>query len=79
MCVLSVTGCSRTHSVTLGDWSDPLDPDVETQTIFKQLIQGRDKLRSVDKTFLEVVLVVVPYTDTRGLCCNIEARFSNKL
>uniref|UniRef100_A0A674NPV4 RAS protein activator like 1 n=1 Tax=Takifugu rubripes TaxID=31033 RepID=A0A674NPV4_TAKRU len=50
----TVTGCSRTHSVTLGDWSDPLDPDVETQTIFKQLIQGRDKLRSVDKTFLEV-------------------------
>ncbi|TNM90237.1 rasGAP-activating-like protein 1 isoform X1 [Takifugu flavidus] len=41
----TVTGCSRTHSVTLGDWSDPLDPDVETQTIFKQLIQGRDKLR----------------------------------
>uniref|UniRef100_A0A3B5A6F5 RAS protein activator like 1 n=1 Tax=Stegastes partitus TaxID=144197 RepID=A0A3B5A6F5_9TELE len=41
-------GCSRTHSaVTLGDWSDPLDPDVETQTIFKQLLQGRDKLRSV--------------------------------
>ncbi|KAA8592820.1 hypothetical protein FQN60_018275 [Etheostoma spectabile] len=39
-------GCSRTHSaVTLGDWSDPLDPDVETQTIYKQLLQGRDKLR----------------------------------
>jgi RAS protein activator-like 1 len=30
--------------VTLGDWSDPLDPDVETQTIYKQLHQGRDKL-----------------------------------
>lgn len=49
VCVcVSVTGCSRTHSVTLGDWSDPLDPDVETQTVYKQLIQGRDKLRSVD-------------------------------
>lgn len=33
--------------MTLGDWSDPLDPDVETQTIYKQLLQGRDKLRSV--------------------------------
>uniref|UniRef100_A0A665X020 RAS protein activator like 1 n=1 Tax=Echeneis naucrates TaxID=173247 RepID=A0A665X020_ECHNA len=44
-----VTGCSRTHSaVTLGDWSDPLDPDVETQTIYKQFLQGRDKLRSVE-------------------------------
>ncbi|XP_061527377.1 rasGAP-activating-like protein 1 isoform X3 [Phycodurus eques] len=42
----TVAGCSRTHSaVTLGDWSDPLDPDVETQTIYKQLLQGRDKLR----------------------------------
>ncbi|CAJ1068014.1 rasGAP-activating-like protein 1 isoform X1 [Xyrichtys novacula] len=48
----AVTGCSRTHSaVTLGDWSDPLDPDVETQTIYKQLLQGRDKLR---KKYLEV-------------------------
>uniref|UniRef100_A0A3Q3RTG1 RAS protein activator like 1 n=1 Tax=Mastacembelus armatus TaxID=205130 RepID=A0A3Q3RTG1_9TELE len=45
-----LTGCSRTHSaVTLGDWSDPLDPDVETQTIYKQLLQGREKLRSVAK------------------------------
>nr|XP_020446135.1 rasGAP-activating-like protein 1 isoform X1 [Monopterus albus] len=48
----AVTGCSRSHSaVTLGDWSDPLDPDVETQTIFKQFLQGRDKLR---KKYLEV-------------------------
>ncbi|RVE68470.1 hypothetical protein OJAV_G00092230 [Oryzias javanicus] len=48
----AVPGCSRTHSaVTLGDWSDPLDPDVETQMIFKQLLQGRDKLR---KKYLEV-------------------------
>ncbi|XP_012772831.1 RAS protein activator like 1 isoform X3 [Maylandia zebra] len=43
----AVAGCSRTHSaVTLGDWSDPLDPDVETQTIYKQLLQGKDKLRN---------------------------------
>ncbi|XP_071765610.1 RAS protein activator like 1 isoform X2 [Centroberyx gerrardi] len=48
----AVSGCSRTHSaVTLGDWSDPLDPDVETQTIYKQLLHGRDKLR---KKYLEV-------------------------
>ncbi|XP_016109420.1 rasGAP-activating-like protein 1 [Sinocyclocheilus grahami] len=41
-------GCSRTHSaVTLGDWSDPLDPDAETQIIYKELLQGRDKLRCV--------------------------------
>ncbi|XP_042617502.1 rasGAP-activating-like protein 1 [Cyprinus carpio] len=44
-------GCSRTHSaVTLGDWSDPLDPDAETQIIYKELLQGRDKLR---KQYLE--------------------------
>ncbi|XP_061135802.1 rasGAP-activating-like protein 1 [Syngnathus typhle] len=42
----TIPGCSRTHSaVILGDWSDPLDPDAETQTIYKQFLQGRDKLR----------------------------------
>ncbi|KAM6954466.1 rasGAP-activating-like protein 1 [Aplochiton taeniatus] len=47
----TVPGCSRTHSaVTLGDWSDPLDPDAETQTIYKQLLQGQDRIR---KTYLE--------------------------
>uniref|UniRef100_A0A8D0GU01 PH domain-containing protein n=1 Tax=Sphenodon punctatus TaxID=8508 RepID=A0A8D0GU01_SPHPU len=41
-------GCSRTHSaVTLGDWSDPLDPDAETQMVYGQLLLGRDSLRSV--------------------------------
>uniref|UniRef100_A0A3Q2CET9 RAS protein activator like 1 n=1 Tax=Cyprinodon variegatus TaxID=28743 RepID=A0A3Q2CET9_CYPVA len=49
-------GCSRTHSaVTLGDWSDPLDPDVETQMIFKQLLQGRDKLRSVSSAWMQLI------------------------
>lgn len=63
----SVTGCSRTHSaVTLGDWSDPLDPDVETQTIYKQLLQGRDKLRS-GWTMADALLLL----DTRGLCCSM--------
>ncbi|XP_067270661.1 rasGAP-activating-like protein 1 isoform X4 [Pseudorasbora parva] len=43
----TASGCSRTHSaVTLGDWSDPLDPDAETQIIYKELLHGRDKLRS---------------------------------
>ncbi|XP_069768610.1 rasGAP-activating-like protein 1 [Narcine bancroftii] len=47
----TVQGCSRTHSaVTLGDWSDPLEPAVETQAIYKQLLQGRDKLK---KKYLE--------------------------
>ncbi|XP_078523294.1 rasGAP-activating-like protein 1 [Lissotriton helveticus] len=42
----TVRGCGRTHSaVTLGDWSDPLDPDAETQMIYRQLLLGRDKLR----------------------------------
>ncbi|EPQ01943.1 RasGAP-activating-like protein 1 [Myotis brandtii] len=39
-------GCSHTHSaVTLGDWSDPLDPDAETQMVYRQLLLGRDQLR----------------------------------
>ena len=42
------SGCSRTHSaVTLGDWSDPLDPDAETQMVYRQLLLGRDRLRWV--------------------------------
>ncbi|XP_063642134.1 rasGAP-activating-like protein 1 isoform X6 [Pan troglodytes] len=42
----SAAGCSRTHSaVTLGDWSDPLDPDAEAQTVYRQLLLGRDQLR----------------------------------
>ncbi|XP_026877956.2 rasGAP-activating-like protein 1 isoform X2 [Electrophorus electricus] len=46
-------GCSRTHSaVTLGDWSDPLDPDAEAQTIYKELLQGKDKIRN-RKQYLE--------------------------
>uniref|UniRef100_A0A7M4EHS9 RAS protein activator like 1 n=1 Tax=Crocodylus porosus TaxID=8502 RepID=A0A7M4EHS9_CROPO len=35
----TVHGCSRTHSaVTLGDWSDPLDPDAEAQMVYGQLL-----------------------------------------
>ncbi|XP_036989378.2 rasGAP-activating-like protein 1 isoform X3 [Artibeus jamaicensis] len=42
----SAAGCSRTHSaVTLGDWRDPLDPDAETQVVYRQLLLGRDQLR----------------------------------
>ncbi|XP_061459319.1 rasGAP-activating-like protein 1 isoform X2 [Rhineura floridana] len=42
----AIRGCSRTHSaVTLGDWSDPLDPDAEAQMVYRQLLLGRDKLR----------------------------------
>nr|KAF6403966.1 RAS protein activator like 1 [Molossus molossus] len=42
----SAAGCSHTHSaVTLGDWSDPLDPDAETQMVYRQLLLGRDQLR----------------------------------
>ena len=66
---VSVTGCSRTHSaVTLGDWSDPLDPDVETQMIYKQLLQGRDKLRSVSANIFSQG--AVHQLSTRGLYCN---------
>lgn len=44
----SAAGCSRTHSaVTLGDWSDPLDPDAEIQMVYRQLLLGRDQLRWV--------------------------------
>lgn len=47
--MLTAHGCSKTYTkVTLGDWRDPLDPDIEAQTIYSQLYQGRDILRYVE-------------------------------
>ncbi|TRY64833.1 hypothetical protein DNTS_004424 [Danionella cerebrum] len=44
----SAVGCCRTHpAVTLSDWSDPLEPDAETQIIYKELLQSRDALRAL--------------------------------
>ncbi|XP_072004335.1 rasGAP-activating-like protein 1 isoform X2 [Engystomops pustulosus] len=48
----AVRGCSRTHlAVTLGDWSDPLDPDAEAQVLFRHLLSVKDILRN---NYLEV-------------------------
>ncbi|XP_075069836.1 rasGAP-activating-like protein 1 [Mixophyes fleayi] len=42
----TVRGCSRTHlAVTLGDWSDPLDPDAEAQVLYRHLLSAKDMLR----------------------------------
>ncbi|KAF0033509.1 hypothetical protein F2P81_013575 [Scophthalmus maximus] len=65
----AVTGCSRTHSaVTLGDWSDPLDPDVETQTIYKQLLQGKEKLR---KKYVEMPDADQTLSNKEKICSDI--------
>uniref|UniRef100_A0A8C9BPW7 RAS protein activator like 1 n=1 Tax=Phocoena sinus TaxID=42100 RepID=A0A8C9BPW7_PHOSS len=62
----SAAGCSRTHSaVTLGDWSDPLDPDAETQMVYRQLLLGRDRLRM--KFLEDSTLDTTPEADT-GAC-----------
>ncbi|XP_040272597.1 rasGAP-activating-like protein 1 isoform X2 [Bufo bufo] len=43
----TVCGCSRTHlAVTLGDWSDPLDPDAEAQVLYRHLLSVKDILRN---------------------------------
>ncbi|XP_053558145.1 rasGAP-activating-like protein 1 isoform X2 [Bombina bombina] len=43
----TVRGCSRTHlAVTLGDWSDPLDPDAEAQVLYRHLLLAKDVLRN---------------------------------
>uniref|UniRef100_A0A673V5N4 RAS protein activator like 1 n=1 Tax=Suricata suricatta TaxID=37032 RepID=A0A673V5N4_SURSU len=55
----SAAGCSRTHSaVTLGDWSDPLDPDAEIQMVYRQLLLGRDQLRWEPPTPIPLPLAV---------------------
>ncbi|KAL2767768.1 rasGAP-activating-like protein 1 isoform 5 [Daubentonia madagascariensis] len=68
----SAAGCSRTHSaVTLGDWSDPLDPDAEAQMVYRQLLLGRDQLRM---QFLEdSSMNTTPEADT-GACPDVLAR-----
>ncbi|XP_037536490.1 rasGAP-activating-like protein 1 [Nematolebias whitei] len=67
----AVTGCSRTHSaVTLGDWSDPLDPDVETQMIYKQLLHGKDALR---EKYLEMPEADLPSSNTERINSDIHS------
>uniref|UniRef100_A0A2K6FVN3 RAS protein activator like 1 n=1 Tax=Propithecus coquereli TaxID=379532 RepID=A0A2K6FVN3_PROCO len=69
----SAAGCSRTHSaVTLGDWSDPLDPDAEAQTVYRQLLLGRDQLRM---QFLEdSSMNTTLEADTGKACPDVRAR-----
>ena len=41
-------GCSSAHnSITLGDWRDPLDPDVDAQNIFAQFWIGKDEIKAL--------------------------------
>ncbi|XP_068937502.1 rasGAP-activating-like protein 1 [Petaurus breviceps papuanus] len=70
----TVQGCSRTHSaVTLGDWSDPLDPDTEAQMVYGQLLLGRDKLRKKYIEFSEEEIKLEQEV-TKGQSCLEEER-----
>ena len=41
-------GCSTAHnSITLGDWRDPFDPDVDAQLIFSQFWLGKEQIKLV--------------------------------
>uniref|UniRef100_A0A3B3R114 RAS p21 protein activator 4 n=1 Tax=Paramormyrops kingsleyae TaxID=1676925 RepID=A0A3B3R114_9TELE len=49
-------GCDKTrHGVTLQEWYDPLDPDLESQLIFRHLIGVKQVMR---EKYLEKVLVM---------------------
>ena len=38
-------GCSQCHrGITIGDWRDPLDPDLDAQVIFSQFQQGKSAI-----------------------------------
>nr|XP_034345356.1 rasGAP-activating-like protein 1 isoform X3 [Arvicanthis niloticus] len=72
----SAAGCSRTHSaVTLGDWSDPLDPDAEAQAVYRQLLLGRDqlRLRLLEDSSLDTAPDVDPGKDSRP-CAEVLAQ-----
>ena len=39
-------GCSQCHrGITIGDWRDPLDPELDAQVIFSQFNQGKAALQ----------------------------------
>ena len=41
-------GCSTAHnSITLGDWRDPFDPDVDAQLIFSQFWLGKEQIKLI--------------------------------
>ncbi|KAL5016450.1 hypothetical protein ScPMuIL_006039 [Solemya velum] len=43
---MTAGGCNKSHPcVTMGDWQDPLNPDLEAQVIYSQLHHGRDMLK----------------------------------
>ena len=38
-------GCSQCHrGITISDWRDPLDPDLDAQVIYSQFSQGKSNL-----------------------------------
>ena len=38
-------GCSQCHQgITIGDWRDPLDPDLDAQIIYSQFCQGKNTM-----------------------------------
>nr|XP_020660670.1 ras GTPase-activating protein 4B [Pogona vitticeps] len=48
-------GCDKTrHGVTLKEWNDPLDPDLEAQLIFRHLVGVRETMREKYKELAPV-------------------------
>ena len=46
LCLFTAHGCSSAHnSITLGDWRDPFDPDVDAQLIFSQFWLGKEQIK----------------------------------
>lgn len=45
-CMLhAAPGCSQCHrGITISDWRDPLDPDLDAQVIYSQFSQGKSNL-----------------------------------
>ena len=45
MCPPPEPGCSQCHrGITMGDWRDPLDPDLDAQILFSQFLLGRAQM-----------------------------------
>lgn len=51
MFVFTAHGCSgANNSITLGDWRDPFDPDLDVQVIFSQFWLAKDQIKTLADT-----------------------------
>ncbi|GCB73009.1 hypothetical protein scyTo_0002299 [Scyliorhinus torazame] len=61
-------GCDKTHfGVTLQEWNDPLNPDLESHLIYRQLLAARDSLTEKHLEYKEKSNATAPVSADEGV------------